>query len=253
MVGRWLKKDPLLVAITLFVITAHAAALFILSQNLHPANFQQPKNKKVTVKTIKLKPAQPPPMEEKMVAYTPPQEPKPKPKPKPPTPKPKKKTPPKQTAKPKEKPKPKPKPKIDEKKQKLLKEAQETLAKIERRSDNINTSSAKTTKISKRIDKLSLVSIKSTDEKLSSSENNYRNELANHLKAQLQLPEMGNVEVKLIVDKSGRVEKVMILSSENDRNAEYISETLPTLKLPSFGKNFKGDNSHTFHITLTNE
>jgi outer membrane biosynthesis protein TonB len=256
MFRRWINKDPLLLGIVCFVILAHAAGLYFLASELSASPGKVVKDQKLVVKTVKLHPPPKSMNEEKILAIAPPPSQKVS-QPAPPPP-PKKKVQKKKPPKPVEKPKPKKKekvkqPTVDDKRKKLLKQAQETLAKIDQRSDKIEANPTKATKVPKRIDTLSFVGVKSSDTSESSSESAYRSELANHLRAQLQLPEMGNVEVKLIVNQQGIVEKIVIISSENERNADYITKSLPSLKLPPFGKNYSGAKSHTFHITLTNE
>lgn len=264
MLRRWVNQDPLLFGIVCVVVLVHGLGLGFLAWNFPEPVSKSAKDKKLVVKTMKLNPPKKAVAEEKIVAEAPPppKPPKQTPPPAPPPPAPPKKTAPpkpvKKKTKPKTQPKPKPKektkaPQVDDKKKKLLKQAQETLAKIDQRSENINAKPKKTTKVPKRIESLSFVGVKSSEKAESSSQSAYRNELATHLRAQLQLPEMGNVEVKLVVSRDGRVESVVIVASENDRNADYINETLPKLSLPSFGATFNGAKLHTFHITLTNE
>lgn len=246
MFRRWMSKDPLFFRIVCFVVLVHGLGLGFLAWNLPHTSSKMSKDKQLVVKTVKLNPPKKVVSEEKVIAEASP----------PPPPK-KKTLPPKKTSstnKKKEKPKEKPKPpKVDDKKKKLLQKAQEALAKIDQRDEKITAKSTHTKKVPKQIDNLSFVGVKSSEKIESSSQSSYRSELATHLRAQLQLPEMGNVEVKLIVTREGKVESVLIVSSESDLNADYITKTLPSLSLPPFGNTFSSSKTHAFHITLTNE
>lgn len=82
---------------------------------------------------------------------------------------------------------------------------------------------------------------------------NYRDKIAVHLKKALKLPEYGEVTVKLTLDRSGKVVKVDSVKSESAKNKAFIERTLPTLVLPSFGKEFAGLSQQTFLITLEND
>ncbi len=262
MFQRWINKDPLLFGIVCIVVLVHGLGFVFLALNFPEPISKNVKDKKLVVKTVKLNPPKKVVAEEKVIAEIPPPSP---PKKRPPSPSVNKKaspppvkknqkpkTPPKTPPKKKAKEKPK-ELKVDEKKKKLLKQAQETLAKIDQRTENIKTKPKKTTKVPKRIETLSFVGVKSSEKAESSNQSAYRNELATHLRVQLQLPEMGSVEVKLVVNREGRVENIVIVTSESERNADYINKTLSMLSLPPFGKTFNGEKSHTFHITLTNE
>ena len=81
----------------------------------------------------------------------------------------------------------------------------------------------------------------------------YRDELANRLKLLLRLPEYGEVKVKLTIERSGKIAKVLIISSESSANRKYIEKTLPGLTFPQFGTRFGDVDQYTFSITLGNE
>lgn len=88
---------------------------------------------------------------------------------------------------------------------------------------------------------------------LSFKEASYRDELAGRLKLMLRLPEYGDVRVKLTLERSGKVSKVVVESSASKANGKYIEKTLPGLTFPPFGTNFGNDAHYTFSITLSNE
>lgn len=88
---------------------------------------------------------------------------------------------------------------------------------------------------------------------LSEQESIYRQELATRLKLLLQLPEYGEVKLKLTLERIGKVAKLVIVSAESLSNRNYVEQTLPSLKFPAFGNNFTTESDYTFSITLRNE
>lgn len=88
---------------------------------------------------------------------------------------------------------------------------------------------------------------------LSTSEVNYRNEVAGRLKSALRLPDYGAVKIKLTLDRSGKVAQIEVVSSESQKNKVYIEKTLISLLFPNFGTHFKGADQYTFLVTLNNE
>lgn len=87
----------------------------------------------------------------------------------------------------------------------------------------------------------------------SEQESIYRQELASRLKLLLQLPEHGEVKLKLTLERIGKVAKLVIVSAESLSNRNYVEQTLPSLKFPAFGNNFTTESDYTFSITLRNE
>jgi len=72
--------------------------------------------------------------------------------------------------------------------------------------------------------------------------------LTTFLHEALTLPEVGDVRVELTVGKEGAVEKVVILSSESEKNRHYLLAELPKLRLPLQGEQVK-----TWTLTFSNE
>lgn len=140
--------------------------------------------------------------------------------------------------------------------QELLAKARERIAKIDQ---SLNKASSKgerpsvtatPTPISTlKIDNIAEGTLTLFDEK----EANYREEVACRLKILLKLPEYGEVKVKLTLERSGKVAKVIIDSSESEVNRNYIQKTLPTLTFPPFGTYFGSVSEYTFSITLSSE
>lgn len=82
---------------------------------------------------------------------------------------------------------------------------------------------------------------------------NYRDEIAQMMQSCLRLPEFGSVQIELTIHKSGKVEKVKILSSESSKNKQYIEQKVSGLKFPSFGNRFQENSECTFTVNLKNE
>lgn len=135
----------------------------------------------------------------------------------------------------------KPKTVMNPKQKELLAKAQEKIAKIQ---------SVKNTPV--KLPMPDLIALDAEPD-LNDMVIGYRDELAGRLKLMLRLPEFGEVKIKLTLDKSGRVIKVIVISSESDLNRKYVENELPSLPLPAFGNNFNGMTEYTFPITLSNE
>jgi len=78
----------------------------------------------------------------------------------------------------------------------------------------------------------------------------YEEELASYLETHLTLPEKGNVRLRLTLKREGSVQKIEILTASSDRNRHYVETALAGRSFPAFGSQFKGENSHTFTLTL---
>lgn len=133
---------------------------------------------------------------------------------------------------------------------KLLAKAREKTNKIDLAQDKlIATASLENPGAPSRIETLHI----ETTASLSEKELSYRNELAHRIKMLLKLPQYGDIQIKLTVDRSGNVLNMQVLTSESKENKSYIEKTLPKLKMPSFGDHFGGDVQQTFTITMSNE
>lgn len=247
------KNNSVFNAIVLFVFSCHLCIAFFLACDEKKEIILQPKVQKLVVQTIQIKNNAP-----SVLASSPKEV-------KPPTPIPIKKSTPEPTSKPKIQPKEKPieKPIVQKKeivkigsltqknedsKKKLLKMAQESLAKIEKRSDNLELNSIKSEKIGK-LEKIG--ALKSIIE--SSTDSNSKSQLCAQLRSFLKLPEYGQVEIKLSLDKTGKVVTLKVLETKSDRNRKYIEELLPRLTFSLHGTDFGKEHIKSFNITLTNE
>lgn len=144
------------------------------------------------------------------------------------------------------------------KQQKLLSQAQETIAKIDKSRDKVSRTNLSDPGFVHSPVAISNLQIDSfadygSKQQLSSQEASYRDELASRLKLLLKLPEYGEVKIKLTLERSGKVAKVVIISAASATNRKYVEKTLPTLTFPAFGANFDQSSQFTFSITLCNE
>lgn len=143
---------------------------------------------------------------------------------------------------------------LQEQQRKLIAAAQESMAKMDKGRANLNnvkTNLAVATPVA--IKDLQIEALPSDTQSMTVGEKSYRDELAGRLKLLLKLPEHGEVQLKLTLDRNGKVLKVMITKSVSQLNRSYIEKNLPTLKFPSFGKHFDNQPDYTFNIQLSNE
>ncbi|MBA2367633.1 MAG: hypothetical protein H0V82_01240 [Candidatus Protochlamydia sp.] len=145
------------------------------------------------------------------------------------------------------------------KEQALLAKAKENLAKIAETRNSINTTPSLKLDEAQTLKPISHLSIDALPgeygggTELSSSEINYRNEVAGRLKSGLRLPDYGAVKIKLTLDRSGKVTQIEVVSSESQKNKAYIEKTLPSILFANFGIHFKGATHYTFLVSLNNE
>ncbi len=238
------KKNAVLIAVWIFVIIAHTVILYYLISETAERAKKKAGPVKMTVTTVKLQEktrntsigAVHPREEKKNIAAVPKKDPvipPPVVKPKTPTP----------TIK-KEEKKKEPQ---DDKKSRLLKQAKESIALVNAKPYK----SSDTKKISPLSEKSLPAEIGELES--NSSEYDYKSRLAGTLKALLQLPEYGDVQIKLCLNRAGKVTELIVLKTDSKLNKKYVEEHLPKLTLLSFGNNFLNSSSKTFTITLTNE
>lgn len=146
---------------------------------------------------------------------------------------------------------------VKAKQRELLAKAQESIAKIDQSRGKIAANKLEntlTSHIPSPISSLHIDTLSSEEGKqLNDYEIGYRDELARRLKLQLRLPEHGEVKIKLTLERSGKVLKVIVMSAQSQANRQYIEKTLPALSFPSFGSNFSGIEQYTFLVSLSNE
>lgn len=136
-------------------------------------------------------------------------------------------------------------------------EAQESIAKISGNRDKLtsNKLASPISNVPHAITHLEIDSLSTAkgNAALSSYEISYREELAGRLKLLLRLPEYGDVKINLTLDRTGKVSKVAIVTTDSAVNRKYIEETLPKLSFPPFGNHYASATEYTFSITLSNE
>lgn len=143
---------------------------------------------------------------------------------------------------------------LQEQQRKLIAAAQESMAKLDKGRANLNnTKSNLAVATPVAIKDLQIEALPSDTHSMTVGEKSYRDELAGRLKLLLKLPEHGEVQLKLTLDRNGKVLKVTITKSLSQLNRSYIEKNLPTLKFPSFGKHFDNQPDYTFNIQLSNE
>lgn len=143
--------------------------------------------------------------------------------------------------------------------QSLLAKAQENLAKNKESRDkdsaapslNLQNTSIPTIIGNLQIDSLS-IDFKDMAN-WSAKEVSYSDEVAQILRGALKLPEYGSIKIELTISKTGKVEKVKIVSSESAKNKQYIEQKVSGLHFPSFGNRFQDNSQCTFSVTLNNE
>jgi|GEM_PF-2622028 len=141
----------------------------------------------------------------------------------------------------------------------ILSDAQEKLSRNQESRNKLSanqsvksTESALPTEISNlRID--AFVQEMGDVTKWSVKEPDYQDEVAEILRAGLRLPEYGAVKIELMISRTGKVERMKVLSSESTKNKQYLEQTVARLKFGAFGSRFQNQESYTFSVILNNE
>lgn len=125
--------------------------------------------------------------------------------------------------------------------QKLMKELEESIAKIEGKHDKVDTSRQIATP--RAIDTLKIDHLEKDN-----SDEDYTDTLILCLRQSLNLPDFGEVKIKLTLRQDGTVDKLIVLKTESENNRRYLETHLPNLKFPALNKQ-----QHTFVLTFCNE
>jgi hypothetical protein len=268
----WLYKDPLQRTIVVSVLLLHGVFTLILL--ISPAFLQHKKeNKPLVINTVKFKM---PPAEKKTTQAT--QKTTPQPKVQAPQPLAKKSPLPqkhtqvaakkestptpvkKQVVKPEVKKQPavadKQLGKIQEKSHEnrakisdtLLKELEESIAKIETKRDKTTIRSKSIAPITLQIDTITEEDILSDG-----SESSYTHALVDHLHRFLTLPDYGEVKIQLSLRQDGTVAKMDVLRAQSEKNRQYLESNLPRLKFPRLEGAYANKKESTFTLTFCNE
>ncbi len=80
----------------------------------------------------------------------------------------------------------------------------------------------------------------------------YEEYLVAYLQGALDLPERGDVKLRIEIDRFGRLSECEVLDSRNSKNAEFLKNRLPELTFPCFNDFGITDLTQTFTITFRN-
>lgn len=136
----------------------------------------------------------------------------------------------------------------------LLRELEESIAKIEDKSDknrkakNPDAKGKLSTPMVLQIDALNGLAPENSD-----NAENYASLLAQCLHASLHLPDFGEVKIELTLKQDGKVVKLKVLKTESEQNKKYLESHLPQLKLPHLNGSFAKQEEHTFVLNFCNE
>jgi len=135
--------------------------------------------------------------------------------------------------------------KREPKRKKLLKTLEESIAKIDEKRDN--NSLKKELTLPKRVD----FSQEFVEDDL--LEKDYGQLLIDELKNSLKLPQVGEVRLKLTLEKNGRVVDVEVLQSESEANKGYLLGNLQKMTFPPFVDSLKDYDQQTFLLTFCSD
>jgi len=134
----------------------------------------------------------------------------------------------------------------------LLKELEESIAKIENKSDK-TTITKKTSSQSRAATPIALQIDINAEGDTDSKQQSYTDTLIGHLHQSLSLPDYGEVKIQLSLRQDGTVAKVIVLRAKNEKNRQYLEKHLPRLQFPRFDGAWANKKEHTFVLTFCNE
>jgi hypothetical protein len=127
----------------------------------------------------------------------------------------------------------------------ILKQLEETIAKIAQKDDKQCKSN---TTVTASLSPKAAVDLAIEEQALSS----YAALLIKELTQTLQLPEYGEVKVKLTINPMGKVIKLLVLETESTANKLYLEENLPRIILPKYQEEAILNKEQTFNLTFCN-
>lgn len=132
----------------------------------------------------------------------------------------------------------------------LLKELEESIAKIENKSDKQIISSK-----APSVQKAAAPIVLQIDQGMEANNTagDYTDALISHLHRSLSLPEYGEVKIQLSLRQDGTVAKIIVLKTENEKNRIYLENNLLNLRFPHFAGAFANKKEYTFFLTFCNE
>jgi hypothetical protein len=126
----------------------------------------------------------------------------------------------------------------------LRKELEESIAKIEQKSDkkieSPNRSKNRVDPVVLRID-------------TESEESDYVGVLVAHLHQLLTLPEYGEVKIRLSLRQDGSVVKLTVLNAQSKENKRYLETALPHVRFPKLDGVYANQKECDFILTFLNE
>ncbi len=87
---------------------------------------------------------------------------------------------------------------------------------------------------------------------LGSEGGQYEGELVGKLQQALDLPEIGEVEIKLTLSCDGRFAQMEVMRSESHLNCAYLKQNLRLIHFSPFTGALIGEKKHTFTLTFCN-
>ncbi|NGX26389.1 MAG: hypothetical protein K940chlam6_00307 [Chlamydiae bacterium] len=126
----------------------------------------------------------------------------------------------------------------------LIRQLQESIAKIEEKGHKDISKKAKVAP--KQIPKLQIDAGSGAEESI------YASHLVQCLQNALELPEMGTVKLELTLKCDGTFVQMQILQSASNHNQKFLQSQLHSLKYPAFNGLLKQEKEHAFVITFCN-
>ncbi len=130
----------------------------------------------------------------------------------------------------------------------LLKELEESIAKIENKGDKKVVHK----KESPNNKSFVVYPLQIDTASMQNDPNNYTDTLIDHLHQYLSLPDYGEVKIQLSLRQDGTVVKVVIVKTQSEKNKQYLESTLPGLRFPPFDA-AHANKENTFTLTFCNE
>ncbi|MDR2540097.1 MAG: hypothetical protein LBC45_05905 [Chlamydiales bacterium] len=127
----------------------------------------------------------------------------------------------------------------------ILKQLEESIAKIEQKDDKqCKSSTIVTAPLSFK------VAVAPVQEEPALP--NYTASLVKGLTQMLQLPEYGEVKIKITVSPAGKIIDLLVLQAESKANKLYLEKCLPNIVLPKYNEKVTLNNEQTFTLTFCN-
>lgn len=127
----------------------------------------------------------------------------------------------------------------------ILKQLEESIAKIAQKDDKQCKSSTIVA-----VSSSSKVAVDPAQEEPAIP--SYTASLIEELTKMLQLPEYGTVKVKIKINSMGKIIELMVLQAESKANKVYLEKHLPNIVLPRYNEKPMLNNEQTFTLTFCN-